>query len=141
MSGQSLGWLILELPFSTLIAIPVPTPQGGSHETGFKGALTRGLKAYGALTKIKRANQITSEDILTSTCGILSVFIPEPQFQGQTKERLNSPEAAKMVENSVKDHFEHWLTQDPVLADSLLARVLGKGRGSFTTSARPGSQT
>ena len=102
----------------------VPTAQGGSHETGFKGALTRGLKAYGALTKIKRANQITSEDILTSTCGILSVFIPEPQFQGQTKERLNSPEAVKMVENSVKDHFEHWLTQDPVLADSLLARVL-----------------
>ena len=104
----------------------VPTPDGGSHESGFRAALTRGLKAYGEFAKIKRANHITADDILTSTCGILSVFIAEPQFQGQTKERLQSPEAAKMVEASVKDHFEHWLTQDRELADSLLARVLDR---------------
>ena len=104
----------------------VPTPDGGSHETGFRAALTRGLKAYGEFAKIKRANQITADDILTSTCGILSVFISEPQFQGQTKERLQSSEAAKMVETSVKDHFEHWLTQDRELADSLLTRVLDR---------------
>ncbi|PPR17318.1 MAG: DNA gyrase subunit B [Alphaproteobacteria bacterium MarineAlpha9_Bin7] len=102
----------------------VPTPDGGSHESGFRTALTRGLKAYGELAKVKRANQITADDILTSTCGILSVFISEPQFQGQTKERLNSPEAAKWVEACLKDHFEHWLTQDPELADTLLSRVL-----------------
>ena len=104
----------------------VPTPDGGSHESGFRTALTRGLKAYGEFAKIKRANQITADDILTSTCGILSVFISEPQFQGQTKERLQSPEAAKMVETSVKDHFEHWLTQDRELANSLLTRVLDR---------------
>ena len=104
----------------------VPTPEGGSHETGFRTALTRGLKAYGELAKVKRANQITADDILTSTCGILSVFISEPQFHGQTKERLNSPEAAKMVESSIKDHFEHWLTQDPELANTLLSRVLDR---------------
>ncbi len=102
----------------------IPTSEGGSHETGFKTALTRGIKAYGLLTKEKRADRITSEDILTGSCGILSVFLKEPQFQGQTKEKLNTPEASKMVENSIKDHFEHWLTKDPVLASVLLTNIL-----------------
>ncbi|MDP6352165.1 MAG: toprim domain-containing protein, partial [Alphaproteobacteria bacterium] len=102
----------------------VPTPAGGSHEAGLRGALSRGLRAYGEFAKNKRSAQITADDALSGACGLLSVFIRDPQFQGQTKERLNSPEAAKLVEASLKDHFEHWLTQDPEVAELLLARVL-----------------
>jgi len=98
----------------------IPTPDGGSHESGLRTGLLRGLKSYGDLAKVKRAAQLTAEDIFSNICGVLSVFISEPQFQGQTKEKLNTPEAAKLVEGTVKDHFEHWLTNDPQLADKLL---------------------
>ena len=98
----------------------IPTPDGGSHESGLRTALFRGLKSYGDLAKVKRATQLTAEDIFSHVCGVLSVFIFEPQFQGQTKERLNTPGASRLVENTVKDHFEHWLTNDPQLADRLL---------------------
>jgi len=102
----------------------VPTPNGGSHESGLRTALARGLKAYGALSKNKRASQITADDILVGAIGLLSVFIRDPQFQGQTKDRMSSPEAQRLIETSLKDHFEHWLTQDPVAAEALLERVL-----------------
>ena len=102
----------------------VPTRNGGTHETGLRGALTKGLRAYGELAKNKRASQITADDMLAGACGLLSLFIREPQFQGQTKDRLSSPEAAKLVEATLKDHFEHWLAQDPETANDLLAHVL-----------------
>ena len=102
----------------------IPTPDGGSHESGLRTALLRGLKSYGDLAKVKRATQLTAEDIFSHICGVLSVFISEPQFQGQTKEKLNTPDAAKLVEGTVKDHFEHWLTNDPQLADRLLEFAL-----------------
>ena len=102
----------------------IPTPNGGSHESGLRTALARGLKAYGALSKNKRAGQITADDILIGAIGLLSVFIRDPQFQGQTKDRLSSPEAQRLIETSLKDHFEHWLTQDPDAADAILAHVL-----------------
>jgi topoisomerase-4 subunit B len=102
----------------------VPTPHGGSHESGLRTALARGLKAYGALSKNKRAGQITADDILVGAIGLLSVFIRDPQFQGQTKDRVSSPEAQRLIEATLKDHFEHWLTQDPVAAEALLERVL-----------------
>ncbi len=102
----------------------VPTPQGGSHETALRSAANRGLKAYAELTGNKKSNQITPDDTLGGACIMLSVFISDPQFQGQTKERLNSPEASRLVESSVKDHFEHWLTGNPASANVLLERVL-----------------
>jgi len=102
----------------------VPTPQGGSHESALRTAATRGLKAYAELTGNKKASQITADDVLSGACVMLSVFIHDPQFQGQTKEKLSSPEAAKLVESSVKDHFEHWLTGNPADANDLLERVV-----------------
>jgi topoisomerase-4 subunit B len=102
----------------------IPTPQGGSHDTALRSAASRGLKAYAELTGNKKASQITADDVLGGASVMLSVFIHDPQFQGQTKERLNSPDAARLVEISVKDHFEHWLTGNPSDANDLLERVL-----------------
>ena len=102
----------------------VPTPEGGTHENGLRSALARGLKAYGEMSGNKRANIITGEDVISGSAGILSVFIPEPEFQGQTKEKLSSPGVAKIVETSVKDHFDHFLTGNPQAANDLLEHVL-----------------
>ena len=102
----------------------VPTGQGGSHEAGMRAALVRGLRAYGALVGNKRATQINADDVTGGACALLSVFLREPQFQGQTKERLASPEAGRMVESALGDHFDHWLSADPAAANLLLERVV-----------------
>ncbi len=98
----------------------VPTPEGGSHVGGIRGALTRGLKAYGELTNNRKASQLTAEDISDGAAIVLSLFIAEPQFQGQTKEKLSMPEAARIVEAQIKDHFDHHLSTDRQNADALL---------------------
>lgn len=102
----------------------VPTPDGGSHEQGFRTALTKAIKAYGDLVGNKKASNITAEDLLGGASLLLSVFIKNPQFQGQTKERLSSPEAAKLVEATVKDHFDHWLSGNPERAGKLLEHLI-----------------
>ncbi len=102
----------------------VPTPQGGSHEAGFRTALARSLRAYGEMTGNKKASRITAEDVTGGACAMLSVFVRDPQFQGQTKEKLSSPEASRLVDSAVKDHFDHWLTNDPAAATDLLEHVL-----------------
>ena len=104
----------------------IPTPDGGTHEQGLRGALVKSLKAYGELSGAnkKKVGQITADDILGGACAILSVFIRDPQFQGQTKERLAAPMASKLVESSVKDHFDHWLSGHPERAGLLLDRIL-----------------
>jgi len=107
--------------FLNTYANTIPTPQGGTHEAGFRAALVKGLRAYGEHRKERRAGNVTAEDLVGGLAGMLSVFIREPQFQGQTKDRLTSPEAAKLVENALRDHFDHWLAGDPATADNLLA--------------------
>ncbi len=102
----------------------VPTPSGGTHETGFRNALTKSLRAYGELVGNKKAGQITADDVMSSAWGMLSLFLPEPQFQGQTKEKLASAEATRLVESAVKDLFDHWLTGHPENANQLLAAVV-----------------
>ncbi|MBI3708549.1 MAG: type IIA DNA topoisomerase subunit B, partial [Proteobacteria bacterium] len=102
----------------------VPTPQGGSHETGLRTALTRGLRDCGDRLGNRRAAQITAEDAMDGAVILLSLFIRDPQFQGQTKERLGMPEAQRLVEGSVKDHFDHWLSDDAGAAKALLDRVI-----------------
>lgn len=98
----------------------VPTTEGGTHESGFRSALVKGLKGYGELTGTKKASQITADDVMGTAGALLSVFIREPEFQGQTKERLSTAEAARIVENAVRDHFDHWLTNSPGQAQKLL---------------------
>lgn len=104
----------------------VPTPLGGTHENGMRSALSKGLRAYGELIGEKRASQITPDDIFSDMHAVLSVFIPDPQFQGQTKEKLMTQSATKIVESAVKDQFDHWLAEDPSSANELLEYVLEK---------------
>lgn len=102
----------------------VPTPEGGTHEAGLRSALTKGLKTYGEYTNNKKAAQINADDILTTAAGMLSVFIREPEFQGQTKDKLATTEAAKIVESTIRDEFDHWLTANPNQANQLLDWVI-----------------
>jgi topoisomerase IV subunit B len=102
----------------------VPTPQGGSHELGLRGALTRALRGYGNLVNNKRAEAVQSEDVCDGAIVFLSLFIRDPQFQGQTKDRLGMPDAQKQVDNALKDQFDHWLADDPAAAKQLLERAI-----------------
>jgi topoisomerase-4 subunit B len=102
----------------------VPTPEGGTHESGLRTALARGLKSYAEMIGNKRAGIITGDDVIGGSAGILSVFVANPEFQGQTKEKLSSPGVAKLVETSIKDHFDHFLTGNPQAANNLLEHVL-----------------
>ena len=102
----------------------VPTSLGGTHEAGFRAALLKGLRAWGEHRANKRATAIVAEDVLTPLAAKLSVFVREPHFQGQTKEKLTSPEAARLVETALRDRFDHFLAADPVAADNLLAFVI-----------------
>ena len=102
----------------------VPTPEGGTHEAGLRAALTRGLKAYAELTNEKRAAIITAEDVIAQAGALISVFVRNPEFQGQTKERLSSSDAQRLVETALRDPFDHWLTAAPKAASALLEFVI-----------------
>lgn len=104
----------------------VVTPQGGTHEVGFKSALIRGLKEYGEMANVKKAASITAEDFLSDASIMLSVFIRDPQFQGQTKDKLTSSKAVRLVESAVKDSFDHWLSSDLENASALLDYVIDR---------------
>ncbi|MEJ1999337.1 MAG: DNA topoisomerase IV subunit B [Maritimibacter sp.] len=98
----------------------VPTPEGGTHVQGFWNAILKGIKAYGELVGNKKAGQITRDDLLTGGCALVSTFIADPAFVGQTKDRLSSESAAKMVEGAVRDHFDNRLAADTKSAGSIL---------------------
>ena len=98
----------------------VPTPEGGTHETGFWAAILKGIKAYGELVNNKKASTIIREDLTTGAGALVSCFIREPEFVGQTKDRLATVEAQRMVENSVSDHFDNWLAADTKSAGAIL---------------------
>ena len=102
----------------------IPTPNGGTHEAGFRQALTKGVRAYAELTGRRKLAQATPDDVLGGACGLLSAFIRDPQFQGQTKERLTNTTATRLVEQAVRDHFDHWLSGTPAIAGALLDSVL-----------------
>lgn len=104
----------------------VPTPEGGTHEAGFKSSLGKALKAYGDMAGVKKLSALTADDVVGGACAMLSVFISEPQFQGQTKEKLSSASATKLVEGIIKDHFEHWLSGDPETAGKILEMALSR---------------
>jgi len=104
----------------------VPTAEGGTHESGFRSALVRGLKRYAELTGNRKGGIITADDVMEGAAGLVSIFIEQPQFQGQTKEKLVSVEATKLVETVVGDNFEHWLTGDKEAGNVLLEHVIAK---------------
>jgi len=102
----------------------VPTPEGGTHESGLRAALTRGLKQYAELVGEKRGGLITADDVVAQAGALISVFIRDPEFQGQTKEKLSTQEAARLVEKALADPFDHWLTAQPKAANALLQFVI-----------------
>lgn len=110
--------------FSNSYCNTIPTPLGGTHETGLRTALLRGLKAYADVAGNKKASNLILDDVCGSSCSMLSVFIREPQFQGQTKDKLSTPEAQRLTENAVRDAFDHWLADHPDRANGLLTWAL-----------------
>ncbi|MEZ5710878.1 MAG: DNA topoisomerase IV subunit B [Blastomonas sp.] len=102
----------------------IPTPDGGTHENGMRTALLKAMRGFGELVGQKKAAQLTAEDVMTGSELMLSVFIRDPQFQSQTKDRLTSPEAAKLVENAMRDHFDHFLADNMDRGKALLGIVL-----------------
>jgi topoisomerase-4 subunit B len=98
----------------------VPTPEGGTHEAGFWAAILKGVRAYGELINNRKAAQITREDLIAGGCALVSCFIREPEFVGQTKDRLATTDAQRLVEGAVRDHFDNWLAADTKSAGAIL---------------------
>ena len=126
-SGRSPGPRMRN-PTPAIYCNTVPTPQGGSHEQAVRGAMIRALRSFGELTgqNAKKMGQVTADDLLSSACVLLSLFIPDPQFQGQTKDKLLAPEAGKLVEQVLKDRFDHWLSAQPEAGRALLDYVINR---------------
>jgi topoisomerase-4 subunit B len=116
----AIAWVADDDGFLNSYCNTIPTPEGGTHESGLRTALVRGLKAHADRVGNKRASVITADDAVTGGAAMLSVFIRDPEFQGQTKDRLANAEAARLVESAVGDAFEHWLAGNPVQANKLV---------------------
>jgi topoisomerase IV subunit B len=108
-------------PFVNSYCNTIPTLQGGTHEQGLRSGLTRSLRAFGERTGNRKTGLITPEDVMSGACAVLSIFIREPEFQGQTKEKLSTADAQRLVENGLRDHFDHFLSEHPQEAEALLA--------------------
>ncbi len=122
----AIGWPLWSEGSYSWYCNTIPTPDGGTHEAGLRTAIVKGIRAFGALAGQKKADGIAAEDIVSGSEIMLSVFIRDPQFQSQTKDRLTSPEAAKLVENAIKDHFDHYLADNMERGKALLGYVLDR---------------
>jgi topoisomerase-4 subunit B len=116
----AINWTPVRDGFTQSYCNTVPTPEGGTHEAGFWYAILKGIRAYGELVKNRRAADIARDDLVSGGCALVSLFIREPEFVGQTKDRLASAEAQRLVEGAVRDHFDTWLGADPKAAGAIL---------------------
>ncbi|MSO85272.1 MAG: DNA topoisomerase IV subunit B [Rhodospirillales bacterium] len=122
----AVAWPADEEPFLYSYCNTIPTPQGGTHEAGLRAALVRALKAHAERVAERQGAKITADDITGGMAGVLSLFIENPQFQGQIKEKLANVEAQRLVENALRDHFDHWLSGDPKSARELLDYAIAR---------------
>jgi topoisomerase-4 subunit B len=123
----AVAWTVDTDGFLNSYCNTIPTPDGGTHESGLRSALLRGLKDHAArVGQEKRATPVTSDDVMTGVGCMLSVFVREPEFQGQTKDRLATAEAQRIVEQAIKDPFDHWLAGNPMQASKLLDFVIDR---------------
>ncbi len=118
----------------------VPTPEGGTHEAGFWAAILKGIRAFGELASNRKAAQITRDDVMSGGCAMVSCFIREPEFVGQTKDRLATVEAQRLVENSVRDHFDNWLAADTKSAGAILDYLVLKAEERLRRRAEKETQ-
>ncbi len=122
----AVAWPLWSEGGSSYYCNTIPTPDGGAHEQGIRSALTRGMRAFGELAGQKKAKDVQAEDIVGGAEIMLSVFIRDPQFQSQTKDRLTSPDAARLVETAIRDHFDHFLADHMERGRALLGFVLDR---------------
>ncbi|WP_099826719.1 DNA topoisomerase IV subunit B [Oceaniglobus indicus] len=116
----AINWTPVRDGFTQSYCNTVPTPEGGTHEAGFWAAILKGIRAYGDLINNKKAKDITRDDLTGGGCALVSCFIAEPEFVGQTKDRLATTEAGRLVEGAVRDHFDNWLAADTKAAGAIL---------------------
>jgi len=116
----AINWTPMRDGFLDSYCNTVPTRDGGTHESGFWSAILKGMRAYGELVGNKKASSIVRDDLTTGGCALISIFIRDPSFVGQTKDRLSNETAQKMVENAVRDHFDNWLAADTKSAGAIL---------------------
>jgi topoisomerase-4 subunit B len=131
----AIAWAPEAEPFLNSYCNTIPTPQGGTHEQGLRNALARALRNHGERANNRKTNLVTPDDIMASACAVLSIFIREPEFQGQTKEKLSTADAQRLVENVVRDHFDHWLAENPQDADRLLDFVIDQAEDRLKRKA------
>ncbi|PLS20573.1 DNA topoisomerase IV subunit B [Neptunicoccus cionae] len=136
----AINWTPARDAFTQSYCNTVPTPEGGTHEAGFWAAVLKGIKAYGELVGNKKATQINRDDVMGGGCALVSVFIREPKFVGQTKDRLATVEAQKLVENSVRDHFDNWLAADTKAAGAILDYMVLKAEERMRRRAEKETQ-
>jgi topoisomerase-4 subunit B len=123
----AVAWMANEDGFSSSYCNTIPTPDGGTHENGLRIALLRGLREHAErVGQQKRMQAVSTDDVMATCAAMLSVFIREPEFQGQTKDKLATVEAGRIVENSVRDAFDHWLAASPLQANKLLDWVIDR---------------
>jgi topoisomerase-4 subunit B len=123
----AVAWMANEDGFSSAYCNTIPTPEGGTHENGLRIALLRGLREHAErVNQAKRMAAVTTDDVMATCASMLSVFIREPEFQGQTKDKLATVEAGRIVENAVRDAFDHWLAASPQQANRLLDWVIDR---------------
>src|SRR5688572_19669962 len=126
MVEWAVAWPLWSEGGSSYYCNTIPTPDGGTHEQGIRSALARGIRAFGELVGLKKAKDVQAEDIVGGAEIMLSVFIRDPQFQSQTKDRLTSPDAARLVETAIRDHFDHFLADHMDRGRALLGFVLDR---------------
>jgi topoisomerase IV subunit B len=120
----AVGWPLYSDGSESYYCNTIPTPDGGTHEAGLRAALTKGIRAFGELVGNRRAKDITADDVFNGVELMLSVFIRNPHFQSQTKDRLTSLEAARFVEAAVRDHFDHYLADNMDRGRALLGSIV-----------------
>jgi topoisomerase-4 subunit B len=116
----AIAWISDDDGFCRSYCNTIPTAEGGTHENGMRSALAKGLREFGERVGNKKAAQVTADDVMGTAAAMLSVFIREPEFQGQTKDKLATQEAGRIVETTIKDAFDHWLADSPAEATKLL---------------------
>src|SRR5918993_7709 len=123
----AVAWMAAEDGFSSSYCNTIPTPEGGTHENGLRIALLRGLREHAErVGQAKRMAAVSTDDVMATCASMLSVFIREPEFQGQTKDKLATVEAGRIVENAIRDTFDHWLAASPQQANKLLDWVIDR---------------